>query len=222
MAPSAASARAIDLPTPLLAPVISATWPAHAPALAAGIARPIDCIVESRRGVLTHCHYVTVGYASGSTRLDGTLVGVTASEPKIAVAKSAMHQIGKVAERVGLSLRTVRYYEEMELICPDERTEGGFRLYTEANIERLMLIKQMKPLGFSVQEMGELLDARDALRTLDPKDSRRQKAVEEIAHFAAYAEERCLKRRKQLDAGIELAQQLSRESQQGGTVSSIG
>ncbi len=62
-----------------------------------------------------------------------------------------MHQIGEVAERVGLSLRTVRYYEEMGLIPPQQRTGGGFRLYTDENIERLLLIKQMKPLGFSVQ-----------------------------------------------------------------------
>ena len=130
------------------------------------------------------------------------------------MSKSDMHQIGKVAERVGLSLRTDRYYEEMELICPEKRTEGGFRLYTEENIDRLLLIKQMKPLGFSVQEMGELLDARDALRTLDQSDARRQQAAEELARFAAATEERCRKLRAHLEAGIALADQLSLESRE--------
>src|SRR4051794_19659521 len=62
-------------------------------------------------------------------------------------ATSDMHQIGEVAERVELSLRTVRYYEEMGLITPERRTDGGFRLYTEENVQRLLAIKQMKPLG---------------------------------------------------------------------------
>ena len=66
-----------------------------------------------------------------------------------------MHQIGEVAERVGLSLRTVRYYEEKGLISPERRTDGGFRLYTDENIARLLLIMQMKPLGFSLDEMRE-------------------------------------------------------------------
>src|SRR4051812_28332313 len=73
-------------------------------------------------------------------------------------------QIGEVAERVGLSLRTVRYYEEQGLLTPESRTAGGFRLFSEEQVDRLLLIKQMKPLGFSVQEMCDLLDARDVAR----------------------------------------------------------
>src|ERR1700754_997505 len=71
-------------------------------------------------------------------------------------------QIGEVAERVGLSLRTVRYYEEQGLVEPESRSPGGFRLYSEYQVDRLELIKQMKPLGFTVHEMCELLEARDS------------------------------------------------------------
>jgi DNA-binding transcriptional MerR regulator len=128
-----------------------------------------------------------------------------------------------VAERVELSLRTVRYYEEMGLIAPEQRTDGGFRLYTEENVERLLLIKQMKPLGFSVQEMHALLDARDAMRALKPFDPRRQQAAKELAEFAEAADKRCRKLRKHVAAGFELAKQLSIESQQqDGTVSDLG
>lgn len=125
-----------------------------------------------------------------------------------------MHQIGEAADRVELSLRTVRYYEEMGLITPERRTDGGFRLYTEESIERLLLIKQMKPLGFSVQEMGELLDARDALRVLAPDHPRRGQLAEELAQFAEAADKRCHKLRGHLAAGVELAKQLSEESRQ--------
>ncbi len=83
-----------------------------------------------------------------------------------AVVPPTLH-IGDVAERVGLSLRTVRYYEEQGLFAPAGRTDGGFRLYTDEQVDRLLLIKQMKPLGFTVQQMRELLDARDALEAGD-------------------------------------------------------
>lgn len=71
--------------------------------------------------------------------------------------------IGEVVTRTGLSHRTIRYYEEMGLLTPSARTEGGFRLYDEADIDRLLLIKPMKPLGFSVDAMRQLLDALDTL-----------------------------------------------------------
>ncbi|MEX2654265.1 MAG: MerR family transcriptional regulator [Acidimicrobiia bacterium] len=73
------------------------------------------------------------------------------------------YQIGTVAETVGLSLRTIRYYEEIGLVSPSGRTDGGFRLYTEADIERLHLVKALKPVGMSLETMGTLLERADAL-----------------------------------------------------------
>lgn len=78
--------------------------------------------------------------------------------------------IGEVAERTGLSHRTIRYYEEMGLVVPSARTEGGFRLYSAADVERLQLITPMKPLGFSIDEIRELLDALDTLATTKVPD----------------------------------------------------
>ena len=77
-------------------------------------------------------------------------------------------KIGEVAEQVGLSLRTIRFYEEEGLVVPDSRTEGGFRLYSPAAVHRLELIKRMKPLGFSVEEMVEVLTALDTLAAPGP------------------------------------------------------
>jgi MerR family copper efflux transcriptional regulator len=72
-------------------------------------------------------------------------------------------QIGELAERTGLSLRTIRHYDEIGLLRASGRSEGGFRLYTDADLERLMLIRRMKPLGFSLDEMGEVLTLVEAL-----------------------------------------------------------
>ncbi|MFI2780882.1 MerR family transcriptional regulator [Streptomyces sp. ALB3] len=72
-------------------------------------------------------------------------------------------QIGEVAARTGLSLRTIRHYEETGLVIPSARSQGGFRLYTEADVQRLMVIRRMKPLGFTLDQMRDLLEATDRL-----------------------------------------------------------
>lgn len=77
---------------------------------------------------------------------------------------STMH-IGELAERTGLSLRTIRHYDDVGLLPATARTEGGFRVYSEADAARLMLIKQMKPLGFSLEEMAEILGLLAAEQT---------------------------------------------------------
>jgi MerR family copper efflux transcriptional regulator len=75
-----------------------------------------------------------------------------------------MH-IGELAERAGMSLRTIRHYDDVGLLKPSGRTEGGFRLYTDEDFTRLMLIRRMKPLGFSLDRMTDLLRVIDSLGT---------------------------------------------------------
>jgi MerR family copper efflux transcriptional regulator len=73
-----------------------------------------------------------------------------------------MH-IGELAERAEMSLRTIRHYDEVGLLVPSGRTAGGFRVYTDGDLERLLVIRRMKPLGFSLEEMGDLLSIVDGL-----------------------------------------------------------
>ncbi len=79
---------------------------------------------------------------------------------------ATMH-IGAVAERTGLSLRTLRHYDDVGLVRPSGRSEGGFRLYTEEDVERLLLVRRMKPLGFTLEEMAGLLDVADRIAEND-------------------------------------------------------
>lgn len=65
-------------------------------------------------------------------------------------------QIGEVAARSELSLRTIRHYEETGLVVPSARSQGGFRLYTEADVARLMVVRRMKPLGFTLEQIDKL------------------------------------------------------------------
>ncbi|SOC87592.1 DNA-binding transcriptional regulator, MerR family [Curtobacterium sp. 314Chir4.1] len=81
-----------------------------------------------------------------------------------------MH-IGELAERAEMSLRTIRHYDEVGLLVPSGRTSGGFRVYTEQDLERLLVIRRMKPLGFTLDEMAELLRVVDGLAAQDPDDA---------------------------------------------------
>lgn len=67
-----------------------------------------------------------------------------------------MH-IGEFAEKSGLSLRTIRHYDEVGLLKPSGRSEGGFRLYSQDDLSRLLLIRRMKPFGYSLDEVTALL-----------------------------------------------------------------
>jgi MerR family copper efflux transcriptional regulator len=106
------------------------------------------------------------------------------------MSEATMH-IGDVAERIGLSLRTIRYYEEVGLIRPSARSAGGFRLYTSDDVDRLQLIKDMKPLGFSLDEMRDLMGVIDGLDAGTATPPEHQRLVERLAVYRVAADARC-------------------------------
>jgi len=112
-----------------------------------------------------------------------------------------MH-IGELAEKTGLSHRTIRHYDEVGLLEASGRSEGGFRLYTQADLDRLLVIRRMKPLGFSLDEMAELLRVVDGLEEA-PSGPRRAQLRDELAAFVADAEERRSKLVTQLSMADE-------------------
>ena len=115
-------------------------------------------------------------------------------------ASATTYQIGEVAERVGLSLRTVRYYEEAGLLTTAGRTPGGFRLYGDEAVDRLMVIKKMKSLGFTLEEMRSLLSVRDELADPSVVDPRRAELRGLLRTWVVLAEEKLATLRQQ--AGV--------------------
>src|SRR5690625_6930617 len=91
-----------------------------------------------------------------------------------------MH-IGEFAERTGLSSRTLRHYEDIGLIPRTGRTEGGFRLYTEEDLRRMLTIRRMKALGYSTREMGELLELLDIFEGQVPEEERQSARAQLLA-----------------------------------------
>jgi DNA-binding transcriptional MerR regulator len=133
-----------------------------------------------------------------------------------AQADENAYRIGEVAERVGVTTRTIRYYEELGLLgCDSGRPKGAHRLYSDADVVRLQeLIRLRDLLGLSLEELVELAEAEDARAELrnewdkGPADSERLRIVQEakplierqlalvlarqktLAQFAATLEER--------------------------------
>ncbi|MFA5324395.1 MAG: MerR family transcriptional regulator [Smithella sp.] len=70
--------------------------------------------------------------------------------------KEQFTSIGEIAKALDMSQRTIRYYEEIGLLNSIKRVEGGRRIYTDADLRRLKLIKRLKIMGMTLSEMQEL------------------------------------------------------------------
>ncbi len=77
-------------------------------------------------------------------------------------SKQTLVQIGDLAKQLGITTRTIRYYEEIGLMGPSKRVGTGARLYDRDDIRRLKFILKLKELGIGLKEMQELADNFDA------------------------------------------------------------
>ncbi len=66
-------------------------------------------------------------------------------------------QIGKISKQTGLSIDAIRFYEKQRLLDHPPRSEGGFRLFSAEDIERIQFFRRAQQLGFSLAEIRELL-----------------------------------------------------------------
>jgi DNA-binding transcriptional MerR regulator len=67
-------------------------------------------------------------------------------------------RIGELADKAGVTPRTIRYYENLGLLSPSEREGNGFRYYTEAELARLRKIDALQSLGLSLEEIRSIID----------------------------------------------------------------
>ena len=84
---------------------------------------------------------------------------------------SRHYRIGEIAERTGVSVETLRYYEKRRLLKAPARTEGGFRVYTDAVVHHVKFIKQVQSLGLTLDDIQQLAAGR--LRTADVPSCRK-------------------------------------------------
>jgi DNA-binding transcriptional MerR regulator len=101
-------------------------------------------------------------------------------------------QIGEVAERTGVTQRTLRFYEEKGLLKPPSRMDGGFRLYSEEDVKRVDKIRRLQELlGVSLADIKEMVEAEQVLREIR-------------AQYRPEAE--LAEKRRQLERAIEVTQ----------------
>ncbi|BAV66708.1 MerR family transcriptional regulator [Sphingobium cloacae] len=70
-------------------------------------------------------------------------------------------KIGEIASRIGLKIETIRFYEAEGLIAPPDRTGGNYRIYNRGHLDRLSFIKRSRDLGFTLDQVKELLRLAD-------------------------------------------------------------
>ena len=96
-------------------------------------------------------------------------------------------RIGEVAKRSSLTVDAIRFYEKRKLLPKAVRSVGRFRLYGEDAIERLRFIQQMQGLGFSLREVGELIQLRE--RKVDACESVKELLKAKLIDVQAKLEE---------------------------------
>ena len=66
--------------------------------------------------------------------------------------------IGHLARAAGVSVETVRYYQRVGLVQEPQKPQAGYRVYSPETVDRIKFIKRAQPLGFSLQEIAELIE----------------------------------------------------------------
>jgi DNA-binding transcriptional MerR regulator len=90
--------------------------------------------------------------------------------------KDKVISIGALANKLEMSQRTIRYYEEIGLLNSIKRIEGGRRVYTDVDLRRLKLIKRLKIMGMTLSEMQEL----EAMWTIEKSNEKVLKRLLEL------------------------------------------
>ncbi len=115
-----------------------------------------------------------------------------------------MYKIGQVSKKARVTLRTIRYYEELGLIEPVVRTKGGFRLYTEESVERLRFIQGLKLLDFPLSKIKEMFKIRQMAQSGDEASHRIMRLLQSQQREAIRKKGQYEKMLQEIQATMEL------------------
>ena len=166
----------------------------------------LDRIVHIRK--LEH-----LGYGLEEIQKIVKKVGLPREEPAAgkatAAGKNSFLTVGDLAEKSGVSPRTIKHWEGMGIIEPDMRTEGGFRLYSQAYVFLCQLVRDLQLFGYTLEEIKAVSDDVRALMGIEADlDSFPQAEVEGKLEAMLQAIQKLFDRMKLLEEGIERWQDL--------------
>ena len=118
------------------------------------------------------------------------------------VSAPVMH-IGEVAARTELSLRSLRHWEDVGLLRPSGRSDGGFRLYSESDVAKILVIRRMKPLGYTLDQMKDVMSDLEVLEDPATDADGRSAARRRLDDVRRDADERRERLARQLDMADE-------------------
>ena len=102
--------------------------------------------------------FCSLGYALPEIRKIKRSVGLPVKDEKGRyLSRADFLTIGELAEKSGINVRTIKFWEEKGLISPHRRTEGGFRLYRPAEVVLLSFIKDLQAFNYTLAEIGNIL-----------------------------------------------------------------
>ena len=118
-------------------------------------------------------------------------------------ASTPVMHIGEVAARTDLSLRSLRHWEDVGLLRPSGRSEGGFRLYSESDVAKILVIRRMKPLGYTLDQMKDVMSDLEVLEDPATDEDGRAAARRRLDDVRLDAGERRERLARQLDMADE-------------------
>jgi DNA-binding transcriptional MerR regulator len=102
--------------------------------------------------------FCSLGYALPEIQKIKRSVGLPVKDEKGRyVSRSDFLTTGELAERSGINVRTIKFWEEKGLIAPHRRTEGGFRLYRPADVVKISFIRDLQAFNYTLAEIGNIL-----------------------------------------------------------------
>ena len=123
-------------------------------------------------------------------------------------------KIGELANDTGLTVRTLHYYDELGLLKPSQETEGGHRVYTKTDLERLQKILTLKQLGFPLDKIKEAISnkkfsLKDATARLKTDIQKRKKELEDIEVRLAKADKLQSGKESSTDSIVQLLSRMN-------------
>jgi DNA-binding transcriptional MerR regulator len=124
--------------------------------------------------------FTTLGYALPEIRRIKRSVGLPVKDGKGRfVSRADFLTVGELAEKSGINVRTIKFWEEKGLIAPCRRTEGGFRLYRQGDVAYLSFVKDLQAFNYSLAEIATILrlvgpdlaSAEEGIAALSPAET---------------------------------------------------